>query len=60
MTTSDGPRTYRLAIPDDYTGEKPLPLILNWHGLGSNADQQAVYSQLEEKAPERGFHRDHA
>jgi hypothetical protein len=37
----------RLAIPDDYTGRKPLPLVLNFHGLGSNAEQQAVYSELE-------------
>jgi polyhydroxybutyrate depolymerase len=48
-------RAYRLAVPDDYTGEKPLPLILNFHGFTSNAIQQAIYSQLEEKGPERGY-----
>ncbi len=48
-------RGYRLAVPEDYTGKKPLPLILNLHGLGSNAIQQAIYSQLEEKGPERGY-----
>lgn len=48
-------RPYRLAVPDDYTGEKPLPLILNFHGFTSNAIQQAIYSELEEKGPERGY-----
>jgi polyhydroxybutyrate depolymerase len=55
LTTADGARQYRLAIPDGYTGEKAFPLILNFHGLGSNAEQQAGYSQLEAEGPERGF-----
>jgi polyhydroxybutyrate depolymerase len=55
LTTAEGVREYRLAIPDDYTGDKPLPLVLNYHGLGSNADQQAVYSELEEKGPARDY-----
>jgi len=55
LATADGVREYRLAVPDDYTGEKPLPLVLNYHGLGSNAEQQAVYSELEEKGPARGY-----
>jgi polyhydroxybutyrate depolymerase len=55
LTTADGAREYRLAIPDDYTGRKPLPLVLNFHGLGSNAEQQAAYSELEEKGPARKY-----
>ncbi|MGQ0804610.1 MAG: alpha/beta hydrolase family esterase [Actinomycetota bacterium] len=55
LTTADGAREYRLAIPADYTGKKPLPLVLNFHGLGSNADQQAVYSELEEQGPARNY-----
>src|SRR6516165_6059728 len=42
----DKVRLYRLAAP---VGPGPFPLVLNFHGLGSNAFQQAVYSQLEQK-----------
>jgi polyhydroxybutyrate depolymerase len=52
------PRQFRLAVPSEPTGKRPLPLILNFHGAGANsggADGQAVYSQLEEKGPARGF-----
>jgi polyhydroxybutyrate depolymerase len=55
LTTTDGVREYRLAIPDGYTGKKPLPLVLNFHGLASNAEQQAVYSELEAKGPARHY-----
>ena len=49
------PRQYRLAVPSEPTGKRPRPLILNFHGGNSNDVQQAVYSQLEEKGPARGF-----
>lgn len=55
LTTADGVREYRLAIPEGYTGRKPRPLVLNFHGLGSNAEQQALYSELEEKGPARNY-----
>jgi polyhydroxybutyrate depolymerase len=50
-----GTREFRLAIPNDYSGKKPVPVILNYHGFGSNAIQQAVYSQLEQKGPAHGY-----
>jgi polyhydroxybutyrate depolymerase len=51
------PRQYRLAVPENLTGKRPRPLILNFHGGGANSNDvgQAVYSQLEEKGPRRGF-----
>lgn len=49
------PRQYRVAVPEDPTAKRPLPLILNFHGANSSAVGQAVYSQLEEKGPARGF-----
>jgi polyhydroxybutyrate depolymerase len=57
------PRSYRVATPErpsQAPNQGPnqgngLPLILNFHGLGSNATRQAVYSELEEKGPERGY-----
>jgi polyhydroxybutyrate depolymerase len=58
VTTIDfegAPREYRLAVPQGVDGDEPLPLILNWHGFGSDAIQQAVYSELEEKGPAAGY-----
>lgn len=37
-------RTYRLFLPKDYTGGKPVPLVLNLHGYGSNALEQELYT----------------
>src|SRR6476619_3485668 len=37
-------RTYRLAVPKSYDGSTPLPLVLNFHGLGSNARQEERYT----------------
>lgn len=48
-------RTYIAAVPDSYSGVQPLPLVLNFHGFGSSAAQQAAYSRLNELGPERGF-----
>lgn len=47
-------RTYRLAVPDSYDADMPVPVILNLHGSGSNAIQQSVYSDLPRRAAERG------
>lgn len=50
------PREYRIATPTvEPSRGRGLPLILNFHGFRSNAVQQAVYSQLEEKGPAAGF-----
>jgi polyhydroxybutyrate depolymerase len=49
------PRQYRVAVPADPTGKQRRPLILNFHGANSPDVGQAVYSQLEEKGPARGF-----
>jgi polyhydroxybutyrate depolymerase len=49
------PRQYRVAVPEDPTGKQRRPLILNFHGANSPDVGQAVYSQLEEKGPARGF-----
>jgi len=48
-------RQYRVAVPSEPTGKRPLPLIVNFHGGGGNDVGQAVYSQLEEKGPAHGF-----
>jgi polyhydroxybutyrate depolymerase len=49
------PRQYRLAVPSEPTGKRPLPLILNFHGARWTDVAHAAYSQLEDKGPARGF-----
>lgn len=48
-------RTYILHVPPAYDGATPLPLVLNFHGFGSNARQQAPYSRFPAAADANGF-----
>jgi polyhydroxybutyrate depolymerase len=48
-------REYRLTVPENASVTHALPLILNFHADGSTALAEAVYSQMEAKAPARGF-----
>ena len=53
---SDGiERGFRLHIPEAYAPSTPAPLVLNFHGLGSNAVQQELYSGLIGKSDDAGF-----
>ena len=40
-------RSYRLYVPKNYEPDSPTPLVINFHGTGSNAEQQAVYSDMD-------------
>jgi len=48
-------RDYILHVPPSYGGSEPTPLVLNFHGLGSEAAEQAAYSELPAKSDEAGF-----
>jgi len=48
-------RGYLLALPEDRDPARPSPLVLEFHGLTSNAAQQAEYSGLAAVATARGF-----
>ena len=48
-------RSYRLYVPKNYKSDIPTPLIINFHGTGSNAEQQAVYSDMDSVAEKKGF-----
>jgi polyhydroxybutyrate depolymerase len=54
ITSGGTERTYRLAIPPGYDPDVPAPVIFNFHGLGSNAVEQSVYSVLPAAATKRG------
>ena len=48
-------RTYLLHVPASYTGTEPVPLVVNLHGSGSNAEEQLAGSRLADVADEHGF-----
>jgi polyhydroxybutyrate depolymerase len=48
-------RTYILHVPPSYDGTHRTPLVLNFHGFGSNARQEAIYSGLPAKGDAAGF-----
>ena len=41
-------------VPSAYAGS-PLPVVIDWHGLGSNGPHQAMYSGYESVAEAEGF-----
>jgi polyhydroxybutyrate depolymerase len=55
LTVDGEGRQYRLAIPATTPPSKGAPLLFNLHGLGSNMEQQASYSRLDEAAGARGY-----
>ncbi|MCX8081163.1 MAG: T9SS type A sorting domain-containing protein [Bacteroidia bacterium] len=45
ITVNNVYRKYRLYVPNSYTGQS-VPLVFNFHGYGSNAQQQILYSNM--------------
>ncbi|MEZ4928416.1 MAG: T9SS type A sorting domain-containing protein [Chitinophagales bacterium] len=48
-------RDYILYIPQIYDGSTAVPLVLNIHGRGSNADEQNLYGNLHPQADADNF-----
>lgn len=48
-------RRYNLHIPPAFDGSKPLPLLLNFHGFGSDPEGQAAFSGMNAAADKEGF-----
>ena len=48
-------RTYRMHIPNSYTVDEPLPLVLILHGHPSNSKMMQLVTELDVKADEEGF-----
>ena len=54
--THDGKdRSYILYVPDSYSGDTPVPLVLNFHGYTSNANDQMWYGDFRAIADTAGF-----
>src|SRR5215831_11158729 len=47
LTSGQRPRTYRLFVPPGYDGRQRLPLVLDLHGSGGNAEGEARNSRFE-------------
>lgn len=46
---------YLLAMPGGYDGTVPIPLVFNFHSFARDAEQQADYTELDDKGTDRGF-----
>lgn len=55
IDSAGGKRTYRLYVPAGYEPGRPAPLVLNFHGFGSNAVEQEAYTRMQAQADEAGF-----
>src|SRR5690348_8958949 len=48
-------RTYRVHVPPGYDRASPVPLVVDIHGLGSNASQQEGISGMKAMSDAHGF-----
>lgn len=48
-------RTYRVYVPAMYDGSTPVPVIFNFHGLGSTMAQQEAYGDFRKIADTANF-----
>jgi polyhydroxybutyrate depolymerase len=48
-------RTATVHVPTGYTAKKPVALVLDLHGSGSDADQQRLFSGMNKAANADGF-----
>ena len=55
MNSGGQARDYILHVPPSYDGARQTPLVINLHGAGSNAAQQAAYSRFPQKSDAEGF-----
>lgn len=48
-------RVFTVHVPPGYAGTELTPLVVNFHGLGSNGMQQAFFSYMDSIADAEGF-----
>ena len=54
LTSGGNEYEYQLRVPSAYDGS-PVPVVLDFHGIGSNGGQQAVFSGWAETGELQGF-----
>ena len=54
QTAGGATHPVRVFVPSVYAGSR-LPVVIDWHGLGSNGPRQAMYSGYESVAEAEGF-----
>ncbi len=54
MTLADD-RTALVHVPEDYDGTEAYPLVLSWHGYGSNAEDHLAYADFRPLAESDRF-----
>ena len=54
LTAGGATHLVRIFAPSSYAAS-PVPVVLDWHGLGSNGPDQAAYSDYESVAEVEGF-----
>jgi len=55
LESSGVQRAYRVYVPASYDASTPVPIVLNFHGFGSNALEQERYSDFPALAGREGF-----
>jgi polyhydroxybutyrate depolymerase len=55
MSYNDIDREFILYVPSSYDSSAKQPLVFNFHGYGSNADEQMNYGDLRSQADANGF-----
>src|SRR5947209_17961415 len=55
ITSGGIDRDYVLFVPRSYTGATAVPVVFNFHGFGSNANQQMLYGDFRPLAERDAF-----
>jgi polyhydroxybutyrate depolymerase len=55
LTVGHRKRSFVVRLPKSYDGTRPYPVVLAYHGGGSNAEQMVHFCGLNEKADRAGF-----
>jgi polyhydroxybutyrate depolymerase len=55
LTAGGKERVVHVHVPKGYDRTKPAPVVLNFHGLGSNAGEQILLTGMNEKADQATF-----
>lgn len=55
LTVDGTSRDYTINIPPGYDGTQPLPLVMAFHGRGSNASQQLLLTSFDTSSDKNNF-----